>query len=176
MNNVFEVPSKLFDPYGGDDEIVSGVWFIEREQLPDGILQHLEDSSDLEVKIYLEHRKDVVDYNSGVPFEVELRIMTVDQKSNRTPLVIAKRNLALAHLWTHKQRQEGIRLKPGLEVLPYDVTYDDVCAIVFRYLLEGVLLTTPRLTIRWDDQGMVVYVNFGNSYISTREHCVMDEE
>jgi L-fucose isomerase-like protein len=29
----------------------------------------------------------------------------------------------------------------------------------------------PKATLRWDDKGLVACVNFGNTYISTREHA-----
>jgi len=171
MSSVFEVPTELFDTRTGDDEIVSGQWYFERQELPDDLLPHLAGADNLLVKVYLEHPK-CAEYDSEAPFQVELRMWAIDQKLNHKPLVVARRKAAVGHLWTNAQRNEGIRAASGFDYLPSDLTHEDVCDILVRQLLTSVWQKSPKLTIRWDDQGIVVLANLGNSYISTREHQV----
>lgn len=169
MSNVFEAPQDLFESH--NDEEASGLWYLKREDLPEGLLTLIGEGKELEVKIFLQHpqRKD---YDSEAPFEAELQVNTLDERFTSAPLVAAKRNVAIAHLWGHKLNRANVRLALRHDWLPSGKTHEEVCGLLVTHLLRGVLFSVPKLTIRWDDHGMVALVNFGHTYISTREHQV----
>ena len=173
MSNVFEVPQGLFDTETGDDDMASGLWYLKREDLPEGLLALIGEGKALEVKIYLEHPESD-DYDSETPFQVELHVNALDERFDRTPLAVARRSLAVAHLWKHQMNVTHIQLALRRDWLPSGKTHKEICDLLVTQMLRSVLFNVPKLTIRWDDHGLVAFVNFARTFISTREHQVKE--
>ena len=80
----------------------------------------------------------------------------------------AGRVLSPGHIWGIGQRKIGVVFHPRVDVA---MTYPVFCAELFAKALAD-MIGHAKATIRWDEKGLVVAVNAGATYLSTREHSV----
>jgi L-fucose isomerase-like protein len=99
------------------------------------------------------------------PFHVTLEISAVKAGWSKDKRVfICERDLAIGHLCKSSSPMI-LRVPTNWETL------EDFQNGLIMTVLEQIT-QKPKATLRWDDSGMVACVNFGNTYISTREHSV----
>ncbi len=166
MHNLFVAPNEAFEH---DVEFIRCIWRMERSSLPRELVALLGHFEMLKVYLELSVHPDQYGMVSECPFEASVEVETIDQNDSEQQRAYAERELFTNHLWTATQRKEGARIE-----LSWDLpsSYEEFCEVLINSLLNSVLHREPKLTIRWDDIGMVAYVNFANAYISTREHAV----
>ncbi len=173
MSNVLMVPTKLYqiNSYDGSELSIAGWWKIPKKLFPSSLPQPIGSNFDLlylclELKVV----QDEESWQDDGPFVAELEIGTVEVGFLSPPIFLAHRTLSIGHLWSINDRRSGFPIK--LPVPAYGrATFEGFQNELFTSMLAGII-RSPKATVRWDEEGLVATINFGNTYISTREHAV----
>lgn len=161
----FEVQEHYQAGFGEPYEVYAyGEWYLEGKEIPLDLSAVFGGGvEEIDINLMAIMRTDDESWRENQPFLVGLCIR-VDGELK----ILAERELSLGHIWSRNQEHgEVVTRMPLLN----GATFGCFCAELFAEVLANVLRRAKAM-VRWDGQGVVITVNIGATYISTREHAV----
>ena len=141
-----------------------GVWSLKGKKIPDGLSTVFGGGvEDININLRAIMRTDDMSWLENRPFLVGLSI-----RVNGKIKILAERKLSLGHIWSRTKTHGKVVTRMPLLT---SETFGCFCAQLSAEILANIL-RRAKATVRWDNEGAVITVNIGATYVSTREHAV----
>ncbi len=168
LKDVLELGPKGADisPTDKDEPCQVVSWRLDRNDLPESLSKVLKKNFGDFEELFFSVMVTVATKNEKWPNSALSAHMSVDLDGEIKQT--ASFEQPIGRLWKSKHRK-GLTFH--MPIIPTQCDYKGFCLELFNNVLVTIL-EDARAIITWDDKGLAVTINFGATYISTREHSL----